>query len=74
MVSAQLLKEARSLPPQDRWILIGELQQSLEEDSYQPSDPIADQMADRFRDYQAGNVNAIPWDVFRATLERDLRS
>jgi len=73
MVNAQLLEEAKSLAPQDRWDLIEALQESLEGDSSEPSDEVADAMLARVRDWQAGLVTPIPWSEMKAGLDRDLR-
>ena len=70
---AQLLDEARSLVPEDRWLLIEELQASLEADFYEPSTGEADEMAARADDWRTGRVDAVPWIGVRAALDREFR-
>ena len=72
-MSAQLLEEARSLLPEDRWRLIEELQASLEADFYQPSAAEADAMTARAADWRDGRVEAVPWAQVRAALDREFR-
>ncbi|MDR1079033.1 MAG: addiction module protein [Propionibacteriaceae bacterium] len=73
MVSAQLLEEAKSLAPEDRWLLIEELQSSLEADFYQPTSSEADEMAARAHDWRVGRVEATPWADAKAALDREFR-
>jgi hypothetical protein len=73
MVRAQLLDEARALTPEDRWLLIEELQASLEADLYEPSAPEADAMATRARDWRAGLAGALPWADAMAALDHEFR-
>ena len=72
-MSVQLLEEARSLAPEDRWRLIEELQASLEADFYEPSAAEADAMAARAEDWRAGFVDAASWVDVRASLDREFR-
>jgi putative addiction module component (TIGR02574 family) len=67
------LDEARALAPEDRWLLIEELQASLETDLYEPPAPEADEMAARARDWRAGRVEALPWADVRAALDHEFR-
>ena len=74
MVNAQLLEEARSLAPEDRWDLIEALQESLEDDFYEPSFAEADAMLARAEDLRSGRVTPIAWAEVKAGLDREFRS
>jgi len=74
MVNAQLLQEARALAPEDRWDLIEALQESLEDDYYEPSAAEADAMLARAKDMRSGRVTPIAWTEVKAGLDREFRS
>ena len=74
MVNAQLLEEVRSLAPEDRWDLIEALQESLEDDFYEPSAAEADAMLARAEDLRSGRVMPIAWTEVKARLDREFRS
>jgi len=74
MVNAQLLEEARSLAPEDRWDLIEALQESLEDGFYEPSATEADAMLARAEDLRSGRVTPVAWAEVKAGLDREFRS
>lgn len=73
-MSAQLLDEALALAPEDRWLLIEDLQQSLEDDFYDPPVDESNAMAARAYAWRTGQVKGEHWASVRARLDHEFRS
>lgn len=64
---------AQSLNPDERFLLIERLQASIHPPDFKPSDADLAEVKHRCAEYDAGRMEAVPWEVVRDEVRKKLR-